>query len=864
MLAGLAMASTLWAGKEFPALPGQPVVPNQLLVRYKPGTSTAAVTSSLLPGSLALPLPSGLPNVYLVQLPAGADSGFSTQLSQNPNVDYVEPNRIRHITVQTPNDPLIPSSMYAPMGQWALTNVQALQTWQLLPNVYLTSATAGAGRIKVAVIDTGMDCTHPDFINTGGSSTDAAMGGQLLFSLSHAYAVTTVANPTCAWQDDYGHGTHVSGMVAAATNNAIGVASLGYPLQLIEYKALDNHGNGTDLDVATAITAAADAGASVISMSFGGGGYSQTLQDAINYAWRRNVLSVAAVGNSGTNTLFFPAASNNVAGVSATDFNDVHSGFSTFGPAVDIAAPGRDILSTTTTYNTPIGGSTYGELSGTSMSTPHVAALAGLIDMATPNLAPMAVVQRIQQSADGVDVTVANGGWGQEMGYGRMNAYRAISVGNLRSARVGGIVGQVVDNTGTPIASATVTVVGQTSVVTAPDPDADGLFRVPNLGAGLTYTLVTSAMGFAPVTMKAAVVAGADTTVTIVMGATTGEFHGIVSGVGGPIPGVVVQALSGGLVQVAAVTDSTGAYSLLVAPGTFDLRASLMYGVTATVASNTVGANGSVTVNISVARMGSFSGTVLDSIGNPVPNATITVTGVGFSAGAITNASGVYQTIGIPAGTYSVSATAAGSATGSTINGLAVSNDHVTTANFIVNSVVVTTSPAGLTVTVDGNTYTAPQSFYFAPASTHTIAVASPQNGTGTRSSWSTWSDGGAISHSVTGPFAATYTATFGSQYLLTLGASPAGGGTLAANPASGDGYYASGTSVQVTAAANPNYQFANFSGDLTGAANPQSVVMNAPRSVTANYNVQTTTTTNPAGLSITVDGINFTAPQTF
>jgi subtilisin family serine protease len=857
LLAGLAIASTVWAGKEFPALPGQAVVPNQLLVRYKPGTPIASVTSSLVPGSQAQPLASGLPNVYLVQLPAGTDPGFSTQLSQNPSVDYVEPNRIRHITVQAPNDSLI-------LSQWALTNIQALQTWQLLPNVYLTSGTAGAGRIKVAVIDTGADCTHPDFMNAGGSSTDAALGGQLLFSLSHAYVATTLANPMCPWQDDFGHGTHVSGTVAAATNNAIGVAALGYPLQIIEYKVLDHTGNGTDLDVANAITAAADAGASVISMSLGESGYSQTLQDAVNYAWQRNAVVVAAAGNNNSNGLFFPAAANNATGVAATDISDVKASFSNFGPSVDIAAPGVNVLSTTTTYPAPLGGSTYGSLSGTSMATPHVAALAGLIDMATPNLAAMAVVQRMQQSADGVDGTVANGGWGQDLGYGRMNAYRAISVGNLRSATVGGLVGQVVDNSGTPVASATVNVVGQTSITTDGLPSADGLFRVSNLGAGLTYTIVTSATGFAPVTMKAAVVAGADTSVTIVMGVTTGEFHGIVSGVGGPAAGVVVQALSAGLVKAAAVTDSTGAYSLLVSPGTFDLRASTMYGVAATVASNTVGANGSVAVNISMARMGSISGTVSDSIGSPVANATITVTGNGFSAGAITNASGVYQTIGIPAGTYSVNAAAAASA-GATIAGLVVTNDHLTTANFTINSVVVTTNPAGLTVTVDNISYTAPQSFYFIPSSTHTIGVASPQNSAGTRSTWSNWSDGGMVSHSITGPsMPTTYTANFTSQYLLTLAASPGTAGIPAANPSSGDGYYASGTSVQVTATANPGYQFANFSGDLTGATNPQSVTMSAPRAVTANYNVQTTVTTNPPGLSIAVDGQSFTAPQTF
>src|SRR5260370_28511659 len=142
------------------------------------------------------------------------------------------------------------------------------------------------------------------------------------------------------------------------------------------------------------------------------------------------------------------------------------------------------------------------------MATPHVAALAGLIDMATPNLASMAVVQRIQQSADGVDGTVANGGWGQNMGYGRINAYRAISVGNLRSASVGGFVGQVVDSGGTPVVSATVTVGGQTSITTDGGASADGLFRIPNLSPGMWYTLNNTPPAFPPLTLKPATVSG--------------------------------------------------------------------------------------------------------------------------------------------------------------------------------------------------------------------------------------------------------------------------------------------------------------------------------------------------------------------
>src|SRR5260370_26852188 len=159
LLAALAIASTLWAGKEFPALPGQAVVPNQLLVRYKTGTPTASVTASLAPapGSQALLLATGLPDVYLVQLPPGTNPSFSTQLSQHPSVEYVEPNRIRHFTVQTPNEQYIPPSLFTALGQWALTNIQALQPWQLMPNGDLTSASAGTARIKVEGIDSGHD-----------------------------------------------------------------------------------------------------------------------------------------------------------------------------------------------------------------------------------------------------------------------------------------------------------------------------------------------------------------------------------------------------------------------------------------------------------------------------------------------------------------------------------------------------------------------------------------------------------------------------------------------------------------------------------------------------------------------------------
>src|ERR1700704_5052753 len=124
------------------------------------------------------------------------------------------------VNLGPPNDP-----SYA--SQWALVNIQALQAWNYLPDQYLTAATAGTGRVKVAVLDTGADCTHPDFKNLGGTSTDSAQGGQLMFSDSQAIVATTITPPACPWQDDHGHGTHVTGILAAATSNGVGVSGLG-------------------------------------------------------------------------------------------------------------------------------------------------------------------------------------------------------------------------------------------------------------------------------------------------------------------------------------------------------------------------------------------------------------------------------------------------------------------------------------------------------------------------------------------------------------------------------------------------------------------------------------------------------------
>jgi hypothetical protein len=146
--------------------------------------------------------------------------------------------------------------------------------------------------------------------------------------------------------------------------------------------------------------------------------------------------------------------------------------------------------------------------------------------------------------------------------------------------------------------------------------------------------------------------------------------------------------------------------------------------------------------------------------------------------------------------------------------------------------VTITTNLAGLQITVDGSTVSAPRKFFWAAGSNHTIGVASPQGAGGTRMVFTGWSDGGAQSHTLTASAPATYTASLKTQYLLATVVSPAGSGTVTANPPSGDGFYDTGTNVTLTATG----LFQGWGGALSGSVNPQSVVMSAPRSVTATF----------------------------
>ncbi|MBM3149383.1 MAG: hypothetical protein FJZ88_05055, partial [Chloroflexi bacterium] len=185
----------------------------------------------------------------------------------------------------------------------------------------------------------------------------------------------------------------------------------------------------------------------------------------------------------------------------------------------------------------------------------------------------------------------------------------------------------------------------------------------------------------------------------------------------------------------------------------------------------------------------------------------------------------------LSAGSYSDTVTFTNSTNG---NGN-TSRSVALTVSQLNQSYTVTTSPSGLQVVVDGVTYTAPQTFSWVAGSSHTLSVSSPQSGTaGTRYAFSSWSDGGAQSHTITAPSSSTtYTANFATQYSLTTAASPSGDGTVTP---SGTSWHNSGQTVSVSATASSGYNFTGWSGDLTGSTNPSSLTMNGPKSVTAQF----------------------------
>jgi subtilisin family serine protease len=423
-----------------------------------------------------------LPRIVKLTSASARDSREHTKalvaaLRQRPEVEYAELNFIVH-TQTAPND-----AYYSTTGSWGQTfrDLWGLQSINAEP----AWDTTQGDNVVVAVVDTGLDYNHEDIAGnvwendgeTGldGSGNDKKANGLdddgngLIDDWRGWDFVTIDGTPGDKDpMDNFGHGTHVAGTIAATGNNGLGIIGVAPHAKIMALKGLDQYGSGSIEDLSNAIIYAADEGAQVINNSWGGSGETpQTLIDAVAYAHDvKGAVVVAAAGNSnwdvGTEVNgFYPACIRNVIAVSAISSTNAKASFSNYGAKIDVAAPGggdtdstglivqpdRSVLSllssaassTMTGSGQLVVGGKYLRQAGTSMASPHVAGAAALVRALHPEFTNEQVRQSLKQSADDIGAT----GVDNQFGSGRINASRSLTVATPLAAQLSGPVGKL-------------------------------------------------------------------------------------------------------------------------------------------------------------------------------------------------------------------------------------------------------------------------------------------------------------------------------------------------------------------------------------------------------------------------------------
>ena len=375
-------------------------VPGQVLIKFKDGVSQAEKDNLLRNNRAQIVNKLDALDVLVLQVPEAAEEKVVAALSRNPHVDYAELDYIAEAF-------FVPNDTYFAGNQWGLENTgQTIKGVTGVVDADIDGPTAWdttAGGVKVAILDTGTDQNHED--------------------LSSKVVLQRNFTDSPTIDDLYGHGTHVGGIVAAITNNNTGVAGGCPNCQLMNGKVLNDSGSGAYSWIASGITWATDNGAKVINMSLGGSVKSTTLERAVNYAWNKGVVVVAAAGNSANPSKTYPAAYTNAIAVAATNNKDQKASFSSYGAKwVDGAAPGENIFSTFPNHPYKINKSLgYDFGSGTSMATPMTSAVVALIWSTPYGNSASQVRTRLESTADKIT------GTGTYWSAGRVNAANAVA-----------------------------------------------------------------------------------------------------------------------------------------------------------------------------------------------------------------------------------------------------------------------------------------------------------------------------------------------------------------------------------------------------------------------------------------------------
>ncbi len=328
-------------------------------------------------------------------------SDVLTDLRADPNVVYAEPDYL--IQLEEVAGVAVNDSMSA--AQYSLDRMHVREAWSL-----------STGDAKpIAVLDTGAQYSHPD------------LAGRLLPGWDFV-------NGDGDASDDNGHGTWVAGIIAANANNGIGVAGITWKNPILPVKVMSASGTGYTSNLIAGLRWAADHGAGVINMSIGGFPASTLVADAIDYAWNKGVVLVAAAGNNGKLESHYPASFPHVVSASATQADDEFTKWSNYSPNVDVSAPGASILTTNCQKSRTSSCAYYGDyitISGTSFASPNTAAVVALIRARYPSWTPQQVVDRLLATVDDLGFP----GFDIRYGRGRVNAFRALG-GSIAAAKV--------------------------------------------------------------------------------------------------------------------------------------------------------------------------------------------------------------------------------------------------------------------------------------------------------------------------------------------------------------------------------------------------------------------------------------------
>lgn len=351
------------------------------------------------------------------------------QIVSNPNLESIQ--KELELTVENnPNDPFYSSSGSFIPGQFDQWNLRSIDLNPVGSPISGWNIETGEPDVIVAVIDTGIDLTHPDLQNNLWVNSLELNGTPGVDDDGNGYVDDVYGynffSDNNNLNDVIGHGTTVSGVISAATNNSIGIAGVCWSCKLMTLRAFGTVNSTVDTVISEAIYYAVDNGAKIINLSLGGAGYSQFMQDAINYANTNDVLVVAASGNNADDSSFYsPASLRNVITVNALNYSNVLSSFSNFGDSTDLSAPGEFLLTTRRQGDTSlqcVGTIAYSCVSGTSFAAPHVAGLAALIYSHRKDSVDGWTMKHIRKVLLAQSNDLGPLGFDQSFGFGKINS----------------------------------------------------------------------------------------------------------------------------------------------------------------------------------------------------------------------------------------------------------------------------------------------------------------------------------------------------------------------------------------------------------------------------------------------------------